>query len=65
MSALDPVCIIHGKKRSEHVCLYCCLCFKILTPEECHELPDRTREDVCVACADLERMAKARKTSAK
>jgi hypothetical protein len=50
----DPVCVIHGKRRSEHDCLYCCLCFKTLTVEECHVLPDGTREDVCVDCATEE-----------
>lgn len=27
-----PVCALHGK---QHKCLYCCICFKPLTPEEC------------------------------
>lgn len=48
---MDPVCLIHGKRQGEHDCLYCCLCFKPLTPEECHSLPDGTKEDVCVPCA--------------
>jgi hypothetical protein len=28
---IDPVCLFHGQKLSEHECLYCCLCFKVLT----------------------------------
>lgn len=57
----DPVCLIHGKRMSEHFCLYCCLCFKPLTAAECHQLPDGTLEDVCVECAATEAtVAKAR-----
>jgi hypothetical protein len=52
--AIDPVCLFHGKRWSEHHCLYCCLCFKTLTVEECHVRPDGTREDVCEACAEHE-----------
>lgn len=52
---MDPVCLLHGKRMSEHVCLYCCLCFKNLTPETCHVLPDGSREDVCNECAELEK----------
>ena len=54
---LDPVCFLHGKKMSEHehgICLYCCLCFKTLTLEECNPLPDGKFEDVCVPCAKME-----------
>jgi len=52
---IDPVCLIHGKKKSEHVCLYCCLCFKSLTLEECNINKEGHREDVCVECAEEER----------
>jgi hypothetical protein len=51
---LDPVCLIHGRRKSEHECLYCCLCFKSLTREECNVREDGTLEDVCVPCARLE-----------
>jgi hypothetical protein len=51
---IDPVCLVHGKKMSEHECLYCCLCFKPLTKEECAFLPDGQREDICVECRKLE-----------
>jgi hypothetical protein len=54
----DPVCLIHGKRASEHEggrCLYCCLCFTPLTFEECHVRPDGTREDVCNDCAEIEK----------
>jgi hypothetical protein len=52
---IDPVCLLHGKKLSEHICLYCCLCFKDLTSEECHVTEDGKKEDVCNDCAKLER----------
>jgi hypothetical protein len=52
---IDPVCAFHGKRRSEHVCLYCCLCFRTITPDECNVLPDGSKEDVCLECAELER----------
>lgn len=56
---LDPVCIFHGKRWSEHHCLYCCLCFKTLTLEECHVRSDGKREDVCEECAEHEALAAA------
>ena len=52
---IDPVCLIHGKRKFEHLCLYCCLCFKTLTPEQCHVRPDGVPEDVCNECAANER----------
>lgn len=52
---IDPVCLVHGLKMSEHVCIYCCLCFKPLTLLECHVTDDGLREDVCEACAKLEK----------
>lgn len=48
---IDPVCLIHGKRLSEHHCLYCCLCFRSLTVQECHVLASGEREDVCNECA--------------
>lgn len=51
---IDPVCLLHGKKASEHNCLYCCLCYCDLTPETCHVLEDGTKEDVCNECAEKE-----------
>lgn len=50
----DVTCLVHGIKLSEHRCLYCALCYKTLTVEECHVLPDGQREDVCNECADHE-----------
>ncbi len=50
---IDYTCLIHGKKMSEHpngICLYCCLCFKSLTPEECTPNADGIKEDVCIDC---------------
>lgn len=51
---IDPVCVFHGKRRSEHACLVCTLCFKDLTPAECSYLPDGSQVDVCVPCAEAE-----------
>lgn len=63
---IDPVCLVHGKKMSEHVCLYCCLCFRPLTPEECHVRDDGEKEDVCEKCAEKERkMMKERQSEQK
>lgn len=52
---IDPVCLAHGKKMSEHQCLFCCMCFKDLTPEECNVLPSGDKEDVCKECAEDEK----------
>lgn len=51
---IDPTCLLHGKKISEHICLYCCLCFKDLMPEECHVTEDGKKEDVCEECVKIE-----------
>ena len=67
MSGIDPVCAFHGKRWSEHEygrCLYCCLCFKTLTVEECNVRDDGKREDVCVECAEWERQRLAGVVSA-
>lgn len=50
----DPVCLVHGKKMSEHECIYCCLCYKSLTLEECNTTEDGKKEDVCKDCAKEE-----------
>lgn len=52
---IDPVCLIHGKKRSEHQCLYCCLCYVSLTLEQCNINEQGQRENVCVPCATQEK----------
>ncbi len=49
MSKLDPVCIFHGKRRSEHECLVCCICFKNLTVETCYN-----GQDICEECGKNE-----------
>lgn len=51
---IDPVCLVHGKRKSEHDCLCCCLCFKPLTRDECSYLPNGQRQDTCVPCAEAE-----------
>jgi len=57
---LDPTCAFHGLKASEHEygrCLYCCFCFKTLTPDECHTDNEGVKWDVCEDCAALEEQA--------
>ena len=54
---IDPVCLVHGKRMSQHECLYCCLCFRSLTPDECNVTKDGKKEDVCVPCAKKEQAA--------
>ena len=47
---IDPVCAIHGKPQSEHEggrCLYCCICFKPLTLDECAIDANGQKWDVC------------------
>lgn len=51
---IDPVCLFHGKKASEHDCLYCSLCYKEIRYDQCNVLPDGERENVCVPCAEEE-----------
>lgn len=55
MNEFDPICLVHGLKMSKHTCLYCCLCFKSLVPEECNVLKDGIKEDVCLSCAEKEK----------
>lgn len=54
---IDPVCVFHGLRASEHVCLVCCLCFQTISPGECNVTESGELEDVCVKCAELERLA--------
>ena len=55
MTALiDPVCVMHGRKRSEHECLYCCLCFEDLTYETCATDKSGDKTDVCIPCYEEE-----------
>lgn len=56
-TAIDPVCLFHGKRWSEHEygrCLYCCLCFNILTLDECATTVDGDKTDVCEECYAME-----------
>ena len=57
---IDPVCAIHGKKWSEHEhgrCLYCCLCFKPLTEDECWADANGQKWDMCKECGEAEKIA--------
>ena len=50
VTPIDPVCALHGKHMSEHVgerCLYCCICFRPLTPEECLVDTKGNKWDIC------------------
>lgn len=61
--SIDPVCVFHGKRWSEHEggrCLYCCLCFRTLTVEECHVQSDGQKIDMCDECATLEQQMRER-----
>ena len=51
----DYVCLFHGKKLSEHFCLYCCLCFKTMTLDECNVNEEGKKEDICKECATREK----------
>ena len=52
---MDYTCLIHGKKMSEHQCIYCCMCFESLTIEECNLTEDGKPEDICKECAEIEK----------
>lgn len=48
--SLDPVCLFHGKRMSEHdggLCLYCCICFTLLKPEDCAMDISGQKWDMC------------------
>jgi len=50
LGIIDPFCAHHGKRLSEHEggrCLYCCICYKELTPEECVVDIAGDKWDVC------------------
>lgn len=51
---IDPVCLIHGLKRSEHDCLYCAICYVTLTPEECWVDKEGQKWDLCESCGKRE-----------
>lgn len=49
-AVFDPVCAIHGKPLSVHEggrCLYCCICFTPLIPDECATDSSGDKWDVC------------------
>lgn len=52
---IDPVCIFHGKKRSEHFCLYCTICFETLEIDECWTDPEGVTWDLCHTCGENEK----------
>ena len=49
---IDPVCLLHGKKKSKHRCVVCCICYKDLpTDEDCWQDVEGQRWDMCHKCA--------------
>ncbi len=52
---IDPTCAVHGKKMSEHECIYCSLCFKTMTKEERFVDSDGIPWDICIPCEQEER----------
>ncbi len=47
---IDPYCAFHGIRQSEHElgrCLYCCICFKILSADECAVDSEGQKWDAC------------------
>lgn len=60
---IDPVCLFHGKKWSEHEggrCLYCCICFDTNPPSGWWVDEGGTTWDICNDCQKLEEEAKLR-----
>lgn len=60
---LDPVCLFHGIRRSEHEggrCLFCCICFRSdLTPDTCYQDKEGQKWDLCWECGLFEEEAKS------
>ena len=56
MPDIDPYCLHHGKRQSEHEdgrCIYCCICFSTLTPDQCAVDASGQKWDVCQGgCAE-------------
>lgn len=52
---IDPVCLFHGLKHSEHVCLYCSHCFNTsLSIEDFWQDENGDRWDICMECFEAE-----------
>ncbi|MCR4340280.1 MAG: hypothetical protein NUW01_10395 [Gemmatimonadaceae bacterium] len=57
----NPVCAFHGMTAEEHEhgrCLYCCLCFETLTPDECWADESGDRWDMCRDCGERDSRAR-------
>lgn len=52
---IDPVCIFHMLRRSQHECIYCCLCFETKTRDELSTDESGSLVDVCKKCAEQEK----------
>lgn len=65
MTVIDPVCLLHSKRASEHDggrCLYCCICFKPLTPEDCAVDISGQKWDACKGQCAIETDIEERRT---
>ena len=69
---IDPVCLLHGKRRSENPphwagrCLFCCICFKELkSTSDCMSTLDGGYEDVCLECGHEEQIQKEKESQMK
>ena len=63
MTQIDPVCLFHGKKWSEHEggrCLFCALCFDTDPPSGWWRDEEGTAWDICNECKILEDLAAER-----
>lgn len=56
---LDPTCTMHGRKLSEHACLYCCICFEDITEETAWQDEAGQKWDVCRPCGEKEAVVRA------
>ena len=66
LGPVDHVCAIHGKRMSEHEggrCLYCCICFKPLEPDDCATDTDGQKWDVCKGDCAVQTGIQEKKTS--
>lgn len=61
---IDPVCVFHGLRQSEHECLFCDLCFRSdLTPDTCYQDKEGVRWSLCWECGLFEKEAKSESLS--
>lgn len=57
MDVIDPVCVFHGKRWSEHEggrCLHCPICFRSDLNYPHYEDPSGQKWDLCQECGERE-----------